>query len=370
MDPRRPRVDKQEAAPAAEPATPAAPAQIRPPASAIPDGPLPSAVAAAAVAAPSAGATVIPAEIPQYYLPVRGELQAGGQMIYQSGVLAAATVGFVSTGTGVSTSNRIRRFVAAPESALAIDWEKATALEATLEELDRQPHSGASFADVPPAMAKVASYRSWGTDFSDWAFRTQTMEVFKSATFKATSNPGESEEDFRGRLQAAADDKKKTATEALQKKYEAKKATVEGQVLRAEQKKAREAEQSRGRKMQTAISFGATVLSVLVGSKKFGTGTLGRATTTMRDVGRSIDEGGDVKRADENLNVTKQKLADMETDLQAEIAALEAGLDPKSEALEKMIVRPRKSDITVDALGLVWMPYWKDASGALTGAWG
>jgi Skp family chaperone for outer membrane proteins len=303
-------------------------------------------------------------------LPVRGELPAEGHMIYQPGVLAAATVGFVSTGSGVSTSNRIRRFVAAPESALAIDWEKATTLEATLEELDRQPYSEAAFADVPPAMAKVASYRSWGTDFSDWAFRTQAMEVMKSPTFKATSNPGESEDDFRGRLQAAAEDKKKTAVDALQKQYDAKKATVETKVLKAEQAKSREAEQSRGRKMQTAISFGATVLSVLVGSKKFGTGTLGRATTTMRDVGRSIDEGDDVKRADENLSVAKQKLSDLETELQAEIAALEAGLDPKTEALDKVIVRPRKSDINVDALGLVWMPYWKDASGALTGAWG
>jgi hypothetical protein len=374
MDPRRPRIEKLETALAAEPVppvpeTPAAPTQVRPPTTAIPGGPLPSAAAAAATAA-AGSATAIPAEIPQYYLPVRGEFPTGGQMLYQPGVLAAATVGFVSTGSGVSTSNRIRRFVAAPESALAIDWEKATTLEATLEELDRQPYSGAAFADVPPAMAKVASYRSWGTDFSDWAFRTQTMGVFKSATFKATSNPGESEEDFRGGLQAAAEDKKKAAVDALQKQYDAKKATVEQQVLKAEQTKAREAEQSRGRKLQTAISFGATVLGALVGRKKFSTGTLGRATTTMRDVGRSIDEGGDVKRADENLNAAKQKLADLETELQAEIAALEAGLDPKTDALEKMIVRPRKSDITVDALGLVWMPYWKDGSGALTGAWG
>lgn len=159
-------------------------------------------------------------------------------------------------------------------------------------------------------MAKVASYRCWGTDFSDWAFRTQTMEVFKSATFKATSNPGESEEDFRNRLQAAAEDKKKTATAALQKQYETKKATVEGQVLKAEQ--------SRGRKLQTAISFGATVLGALVGRKKLSTGNLGRATTTMRDVGRSIDEGGDVKRAEDNVAAAKQKLADMETELQTE----------------------------------------------------
>jgi hypothetical protein len=122
--------------------------------------------------------------------------------------------------------------------------------------------------------------------------------------------------------------------------------------------------------MQTAISFGATVLAGLFGRKKFGTSTLGRATTTMRDVGRTIDQTGDVKRADQNVNDAKQRLADLETQLQADTDALTAKIDPMTESLEKILMRPRKSDITVDALGLVWMPYWKDASGTMTPTWG
>jgi len=38
--------------------------------------------------------------------------------------------------------------------------------------------------------------------------------------------------------------------------------------------------------------------------------------------------------------------------------------------LDKVLMRPRKSDITVDSLGLVWMPFWQDESGSLMGAWG
>jgi hypothetical protein len=122
--------------------------------------------------------------------------------------------------------------------------------------------------------------------------------------------------------------------------------------------------------MQTAISFGATVLGGIFGRKKLGTSTLGRATTAMRDVGRSIDQAGDVKRADQNVNDAKQKLADLETQLQTETDALTSKVDPATENLEKILMRPRKSDITVDALGLVWMPYWKDASGNMTATWG
>jgi hypothetical protein len=319
---------------------------------------------------PAGQGSVIPAEVPQYYMPVRGAVPTGPTLVYQPGVLAAATVGFVSTGSGISTSNRIRRIVTAPESALALDWEQATTLEPTLEELDRQPYTGATLAPVTAAMTKVSSYRSWGNDFSDWAFRTQTLDVMKSPTYNLNSNPGETEEEFRTRLKTAADAKKAEALAELQKDYAAKKATLEQKVLKAEQAKEREAEQSRGRKMQTVISFFATILRAFTGTKKLSTGTLDRATTTMRDVGRSVDQAGDVKRAEETVATLKQKLTDLETELQTETAALEAKMDPTNETLEKVLVRPRKSDITVDALGLVWMPYWKDATGAMTGAWG
>ncbi len=219
-------------------------------------------------------------------------------------------------------------------------------------------------------MAKVASYRSWGTDFSDWAFRTQTMEILKSPSLGLTSNPGETEADFRNRLLGVATAKQTEAVDRLKKQYDAKRQTLESRLVKVEQARDREGDQARGRKMQTVISFGATVLAGLLGRKKLSTGTLGRATTTMRDVGRTIDQTGDVKRADQNVEDAKQKLADLETQLQTETDALAAKTDPMADSLETILMRPRKSDITVDALGLVWMPYWKDAAGTMTPTWG
>jgi hypothetical protein len=315
------------------------------------------------------GGAVVPAEVPQYYLPLRGTTPPGPTLVYQAGVLAAATISFVSTASGVATSTRIRRIAPAPESSLALDWEKATPLETTLEDMDRQPASGASLLPLPDAMTRIASYRSWGTDFSDWAFRTQTMETLKSPSSGLTSNPGETEEEFRARVAQVVTAKQNEAVEKLKKQYEIKRKTLDSQLMKAEQARDRESEQSRGRKMQTVISFGATVLGTIFGSKRLGTGTLGRATTAMRDVGRSIDQAGDVKRADQNVESAKQKLADLETQLQTEIDALTTKADPKTETLETILMRPRKSDITVDALGLVWMPYWKDAGGAMTPSW-
>jgi hypothetical protein len=366
MDPRR-TLTPPKPVTAAPTASPTPGPTLVPGAAAAPEG-----QASAVPAQPSAGdkQPQLPADIPQFYLPLRGATPASPSLVYKGGVLAAATVNFVSTGSGASSSVRIRRILPAPETALALDWEKASNLEPTLEDLDRQPYPGASFAPLPDAMVKVTSYRAWGSAFSDWAFRTQSVEAFKSAGFKAQSDPGESEDAFRARLETAATKKRDEATARITQKYQAKKATLQQRVQRAEQAKEREAEQSRNRKMQTAISFGATILGALAGRKKLSTGTLGRATTTMRDVGRSIDEAGDVKRAGETLDSVKQQLADLETQQQAEIDALQSNIDPSTETFEKVLVRPRKADITVDSLGLVWMPYWQDDTGSLQEAWG
>ena len=363
MDPRRPAV--QAAMAAAQPA-----AAVAMPAPAVTAAaPVPPATPAAATPGAADKPPAVPAEVPQYYLPLRGSLPASPSLIYKPAVIAAATVNFVSADSGVSTSTRVRRMAEAPESTLALNWDKAGDLEDTLEDLDRQPYPGANFATLPVAMTKAASYRSWGADFADWAFRTQNVEIFKSAGFKQTSNPGESEDDFRKRLEKAGELKRQEESDRIEKKYAAKKATLDQKVQRAEQAKEREAEQARGRKMQTAISLGATVLSMFAGSKKLGTGTLGRATTTMRDVTRSIDETGDVKRADETLDGVKQQLTDLEAAQQSELDALTAQIDPGTETFEKVLMRPRKSDITVDSLGLAWMPYWQDENGALATAW-
>jgi hypothetical protein len=327
----------------------------------------PEAAAAAAGAAPEVPA--LPPEIPQYYLPVRGAGALGPGLVYRPGVLAAATVNFVASGTGAGFAVKVRRIASAPESSLALDWDTATTLESPLEDLERQGHAGAAYEPLPAAMAKLSSYRSWAADFSAWAFRTQSVEVFKSPGLKVTSNPGETEGEFRARLQLAAREARDELSDKLRKKYATKIAALQQQELRATQAVEREAEQAQARKAQTAISFGATILGAFMGRKLVSTGNLGRATTAMRDVGRSLDESGDIKRAEQTLEAVKQKREDLEAEFQSELDALETQIDPATEVLETVLIRPRKSDIAVDSLGLVWMPYRQTGPGVLLSAW-
>ncbi len=44
-------------------------------------------------------------------------------------------------------------------------------------------------------------------------------------------------------------------------------------------------------------------------------------------------------------------------------------MDPQTEALETFVIKPKKTDISVQLASLVWVPYWQDAQGNTTPAW-
>ena len=109
--------------------------------------------------------------------------------------------------------------------------------------------------------------------------------------------------------------------------------------------------------MTASLSIGATLLGAFLGRKTVSAATLGRAGTAVRSMGRAYKESQDLARASETLEAMKQQRADLETQFQAEAAALQSSLDPVSAALETIVVRPKKTAIAVRLVALGWAPY-------------
>ena len=131
----------------------------------------------------------------------------------------------------------------------------------------------------------------------------------------------------------------------------------------------REEEQAKGQKLQTAISFGATLLGAFTGRKLASTGNLGRATTAARGVSRSVNQAGDVARAKQTLATLQQARADLDLEFSDAVTALEAELDASHGDFDQIELRPKKADVRVRFLALTWMPVWRDASGEERPAW-
>lgn len=328
------------------------------------ENPIPVAVAPVPITAKDK--PLLPPEIAQYYIPIRSS--ANTRIHYRPMLFGAAEVHYSDSKT-IDLTQQLTLLAEISDGPIALDWNQAIPIDVPVEDLESEPEVGAEFAEVPAKATKERSYGAWGKDLATWIYRNHRLELFESPSLGIASNPGESERDFRVRLQQIAREKRDEAVEKLRRKYAPKFDQLEERKRRAEQVVAREQEQAKGQKYQTAISVGATLLSSFLGRRRVSMGTLGRATTVARGASRSMKEANDVSRAEENVAAITQKLADLEAEFKDETAMLERAFDAQSEELGKVSLKPKKVNIDVKLVALAWAPYWLDAQGTTKPAW-
>ena len=222
---------------------------------------------------------------------------------------------------------------------------------------------------IPIAAGKGKNYEMWKKDFSSWLYRTQSVELMRSRISKEVSKPGESERDFRVRLQQSGREARDKQSDSLRRKYAPKIAALQDRIRRAGQMVERQQSESRSSQMQAAISVGASILGAFLGRKTISAANIGRATTAIRGAGRAIKESGDVGQAEENVSALRQQLADLETQFKTESDALAAATDPLNQKLERVSLKPTKANISVKLVALAWTPHWRDGKGILTQSW-
>lgn len=318
--------------------------------------------------APGAQRPALPPGVSQYFIPVRGSGSAGTSLVYHPALLGVTEIGYSDSKT-IDLTQNLTLLAPIATGPIAVDWGLGSVVDLPVEDLEESPEAGAQFAELPGNASKSKSYDSWQKDLATWIYRNQKLELLESPSLEIASNPGESERDFRVRLQQRAREQRDEAAEKLRQKYAPKMAALAEKKRRAEQTVEREAEQAKGQKLQTAISFGATLLSSFMGRKAISLTTLGRATTAARGVSRSMKEGEDVGRAQESVEAVNQQIADLDAQFKAETDSLEKANDPQTEQLETISLKPKKANISVRLLTLAWAPYWHDAKGQAVSGW-
>ena len=302
----------------------------------------------------SAARPMLPPEISQSFAPVRG---AGEGIVYRPALLGLAEAHFADAKSGVSSTERIARIAGIGES---VDWSAGDDVAFDPADLEKEPESGAGFAALPGEGGRPASYAVWRKDLAAWIYRERALTVWRSPSSGEVSKAEESEADFRARLAQGARERRDAAADALRQKYAPRLAALQERLRRSQQTVAREKQEATQAGIQTAISVGATVLGALFGRRTISATTIGKATTAARGAGRTMKQAGDVGRAEESAGAVEQQIRDLDAELQRELDASALATDPAAEKLETVTLRPKKTDVTVRSVGLVWLPYRGD----------
>lgn len=283
---------------------------------------------------------------------------AGGaeDITYQPHLLRMGVVHFSSTRMGVDGSRTVR-FVN-PITEKQIDLSKNLPPPLKLDTTNANPADGAGFGELPGFAMNAANYKQVEKAFAEELYREQRAEVFSCPVLKAFSNYGETEGDFRARLQLQAREARDEAVKKLRDAAAKKVTTLENQLRTAQGQLDRQKAEANSAKMQAGVSVLGGILGAVLG-KKSGLGSIAKSVT-----GSTISKGTSAYKQMQDVGAAEAKLEGIDAQIQAIQKEAEAGaaqiarqFDTSSIALETESLKPAKTDVKVDLVALLWLPF-------------
>jgi hypothetical protein len=276
---------------------------------------------------------------------------------------------FVDAKAGIDTWKNVARLAVIEDDVPSDPWDQADDVNPEELSLARRPADGARYEQIPSALTQTKQYTSWKTGLKNSLYREGTYTVPYCEALGLFANVDESTSEFQARLKHSAREERDLQIEKLRKKYGTKLATLQERQRKAEQAVEREKSQSSGATLTAAVQLGSSILGALFGRKLATSTNVTRATTTVRSATRAAEEKADVSRAQETVNAIQADREALEAELQAEIDRITESL-PDDVKVVNYDVKPRKSDTTIDAVSLLWLPYSVSPSGSTQPAWG
>ena len=296
----------------------------------------------------------IPPNISQYFIPIKNNITAMENIVYHPYILGGASLTFSDKQAGLDLVKDVIFVTPVTNDAVPVDWQNAQEIGLKFSEISKDPATENSlFVHPPSVINKTEKYDDWKKDFIVWLSQNNKLTLYKDPLTQSLSRAGESEKDFRLRIRQKVRENRDESAEKLRKKYAPRLAAIQERINRAKQKMNLENDQVKQQNVQTAISIGTSLLGAFMGRRR-------RTSSLARGIGRSMKERKDVQYAKESLESLNQQLLNVQSEFDLEVASLNTKTN-QQDALETVLFKPNKNDISVKLLSLVWYPSSQDS---------
>ncbi len=356
----------------------AAPAVVPETAAVAPAAPVPAAPGSAAPAAATAAMVsgymstppLLPDGVQQVFLPLRKgassavaevEESAGPRvevkqrrLLYIPALLGVGRVLYVKQATSYSVNEAEEfAFMAQPPEGLGIvRWEDAQALSLSARDLLTAPEPEALFDTIPETLNEAREMAAQRKSLEDHLYRASTLTLQYSPAIKQYSRYGESDRDFRMRLNQAARELRDEEVDKLRAKYATKISTLEDRLRRAQAALTKKEADARARKQDALISAGETVFNLFSGRRR-------SVSAAVNKVTRSATVKHDIEAAEEQVEAVQADLVNLQEELKAQTEAITANWEKALGDLEEVAIKPRRTDIQIALFALAWAPHWQ-----------
>lgn len=292
----------------------------------------------------------VPPGIAEFFVNLNSSQQPAH---YEPRVGAFVKLHFVDAKKKIDVWQEICFALPVEDDGKSVDWSAGVNIPDLKTQIKKEPDTGSSFGELPSGLVQEKNYSGMSKDLSASLYQNQTLDVFQTADPNMTSEVGESERDFRVRVAHEMREKRDGMVAKLREKYADKIASLSEKIKRAQEKLAEKQEKAGMQKVETLISFGSTLIGALLG-RGVTKGTISQTGTSLRKATQIGKDSQAAAKSEDDVNAYQQQLHDIEEQMNQEIANLNANGDAESIKVDTTSIRPRKSDISVEKVVLLW----------------
>ncbi len=296
---------------------------------------------------------VISAAVAQEFWPVSDSLPRETSVQYRPALLGFGKLHFTRTSNAIDQWRDCAVLQSIHGNLPEPVWDSAMVFE-QISSLRDQPVPGAEFAELPSELAQAKNYSAWEKELKDHLYRAERLVLWQCESLDATSEPEETDADFRIRASQIARENRDELKQQVRRKYENRLEKAEAAVRKAENYHS----QQRSQFWMRIVGVFWMIVEVFLSRKSGGRRRLSTSSTSQ-----AMRERGEAQRAEQRLEEKQAALEELEAELQREIEKLEFDCEPKNLKLEKLELPPLKTDIHVDRVVLVWLPWYTNQQG-------
>ena len=314
----------------------------------------------------------VPGAVDVHYFPVswtftealeKADVALAGELpspdlVYQPALAGQARVAFLERKYNISQEGVFTVRIDEMKRKGLVRWENFMTGPVDLDALASQPKAGARFVTLEDLAVEDGKFVSdLKSDFEDWIYRTQAMQLRINETLGVVAGPDISEEQFKKMCREAADAKETSEIEAVKAKYEKKLDDLERDLRDEMQDLEQEKTELNQRRMEEVGKGVENVLGLFTGRRR----SISTSLTKRRMTSKAKS---DVESAEQEIEDIQEDMKAMEADLKKELEAVKARWE---EALGQVVeepVSPYKKNIFIELFGLVWLPYYAYQQGS------
>ena len=295
---------------------------------------------------------VVPPDVREVFLSPAAADGADSEAVWRPALLGLAGLHYARASLGVDVWQDVAVLSPMQDSPATDPWDGAEELR-HIPDLDQPAPLAARYGPLPAGAIGEKERRRRPSQLKAWLYRERPLRLYRIPALKLTSDPGESEAEFRVRVREQARSSRDAAVAKLRDQYRRKVDSIEGKLATARNRLDREKSQYDSQRLESAVRVGSTVLGALLGRRSV---TSSRAASAARQVGRASTQRDDVQRAEKSIEELSDQLAQIEAELGAKLEQVRSEWAVDALEIEEVTLAPRKSEIGVELVALAWVP--------------